>query len=162
MRVLSRLVLAVLACLPSLATPATPPAAIAFPDDFRNWAHVKSGITDERSPQFARRGGVHHVYANAKALEGLRNGSYPDGAVLVFDIVELKPTGTGSEEGKRRLVDVMVRDESRFAATGGWGYEEFLAPDLKKPVLSEANKSACFNCHVAMKPRDSVISVLRD
>ncbi|MEP7155628.1 MAG: cytochrome P460 family protein [Betaproteobacteria bacterium] len=151
-----------LACLSGSAVSEPDKSPPAFPQGYRSWVHVKSGVVDARAPHFARYGGVHHIYANAAALEGLRKGNYADGAVLVFDVLELKTIDGGSEEGARKLVDVMVRDASRFAATGGWGYEEFVAGDLSKPVLDEAARTSCFNCHNRMKKSGYVFSVLRD
>ncbi len=162
MRLLRQVLLAAAVCLPGIATHATQLAPIAYPEGFRSWAHVKSGILDTQSPGFARYNGVHHIYANVKAMEGLRSGKYADGATLVFDVLEIKPIDGGSAEGLRRLINVMARDAVKFAATGGWGYEEFVAADLKKPVLSEASKAACHGCHQSMKHREFVFSILRD
>ena len=33
-------------------------------------------------------GGIHHIYANDKAIEGYRNELFPDGAVIIFDLLE--------------------------------------------------------------------------
>jgi len=46
--------------------------------------------------------GIHHVYANDKALEGLKHGDYPDGAVLVFDLLDYQEKDHALTEGKRR------------------------------------------------------------
>lgn len=141
---------------------APPPQPLKLPDGYRSWTHIKSGIVDERAPHFARYGGVHHIYANAAALEGLRSGTFGNGAALVFDVIELRSIEGGSAEGQRRLIDLMVKDDVRFAATGGWGFEEFGADNLAKPVLEEGSRNTCFNCHERMKKSGYVFSVLRD
>jgi len=55
---------------------------------------------------------MHHIYANAKAVEGYRTGRFPDGAIIVFDRFRLQVNGTTTKIGDRQLVDVMVRDSA--------------------------------------------------
>jgi hypothetical protein len=98
---------------------------VAYPEGYRRWTHVKSGITGPGDPSFATRGGVHHIYANEAAMRGYVDGHFPDGAVLAFDVIALDTNSGGASEGARRLLDVMERDSARFASTGGWDFEEF-------------------------------------
>jgi hypothetical protein len=96
-------------------------AKIPYPTGFREWAHVKSTIVGPTNPSFATNGGLHHFYANAKALEGYRSGSFPDGSILIDDLLEAKEGAAGvTAEGARRRLAVMVKDSARFADTGGW------------------------------------------
>jgi hypothetical protein len=108
-------------------------------------------------------GGIHHVYANAKALEGLKSGHYPDGAVLVFDLFDYQyqEDNHALVEGKRKLIGVMERDAKRFAATGGWGYEGFGEGKPDKRLVTDGGQG-CYNCHAAQKDKNYVFSELRD
>ncbi|HET7220957.1 MAG TPA: cytochrome P460 family protein [Vicinamibacterales bacterium] len=120
---------------------------ISFPDGYRSWTHVKSTIVGPESASFATNGGLHHFYANPRAMEGYRSGNFADGAVLIDDLVELKANGGGvSIEGPRRRLAVMVKDSRRFADTGGWGFEIFKA-DTREGSLSTDGRNACFGCH---------------
>src|SRR5215469_18954525 len=62
----------------------------SFPKEFRKWAHVKSVLVGPQSAAFATEGGIHHIYANDKALEGYETGKFPDGSVIVYDLLETK------------------------------------------------------------------------
>ena len=121
---------------------------IPFPSGYRDWTHVKSGLIDDPAhPAFARYGGVHHIYANPKAMTGYRTGNFPDGAILVYDLHTLVPLPDGSiDQGERRHLDVMVKDRARFAETRGWGYEEFLASAPQTPTLTPKQHAG----HMAM------------
>jgi cytochrome c551/c552 len=134
--------------------------AVAYPAQFRSWAHVKSTLVGPQSPGFAANGGLHHFYANAKGVEGYRTGAFPDGAVLVDDLLETKDTATPgvTSEGPRRRLAVMVKDSQRFAKTGGWGFEVFPG-DTQTASLNADGRAACFACH--QKAKNAVYSELR-
>jgi hypothetical protein len=132
---------------------------IPFPAGFREWAHVKSTLVGSANPSFATNGGLHHFYANAKALEGYRNGSFPDGSILIDDLLETKDGAAGvTGEGARRRLAVMVKDSARFADTGGWGFEVFKG-DTQTGSLSSDGRAACFACH--QKAANSVFTTFR-
>jgi hypothetical protein len=130
-----------LIALPALA------ADVAYPKNYRQWAHVKSLILEEGHPLFASFGGLHHIYANDKALEGYRSGRFPDGAVIVFDLLEAQKGGNAIAEGPRKVLGVMQKDRQRFKDTGGWGFEGFAQGDPNQRVVKDQAKEACFGCH---------------
>src|ERR1700758_2274262 len=72
------------------------------PTEFRQWAHVKSVLVGPQSSAFATEGGIHHIYANGKALEGYATGKFPDGAVIVYDLLETKEIAGNTVEGPTR------------------------------------------------------------
>ena len=135
---------------------------VPYPEGFREWTHVKSQIIGPESPIYKKFGGIHHVYANPKAVEGLKTGTYPDGAVFVFDQLELsvKPGGV-TAEGPRRFIDVMHKDDAKFAKTGGWGFEEFNADSSTERLLTPESAAKCFSCHASQKERGYVFSSFR-
>lgn len=137
---------------------------IPFPSGYRDWTHVKSGLIDDPAhPAFARYGGVHHIYANPKAMTGYRTGNFPDGAILVYDLHTLVPLPDGSiDQGERRHLDVMVKDSARFAETRGWGYEEFLASAPQTPTLMPKARAGCAACHAARRAHGDVFSEYRE
>jgi len=146
----------------SQASSAEPPR-VAFPEGYRNWFHVKSATVNEGNKAFARFGGIHHIYANAQAVKGFQAGTFPDGAVLVFDVLELKTNNedkTGAE-GPRRMIDVMAKDAVRFKSTGGWGFEEFQGDGKTEGSLTDTAATACAACHANRKDHDSVFSSIR-
>ncbi|MFI5006659.1 MAG: cytochrome P460 family protein [Solirubrobacterales bacterium] len=140
------------------AQPRPDDAVISFPDGYRKWVHVKSTLIGPAAAAFAVNGGIHHFYANDKALEGYRTGSFPDGSVLVDDLLEAKEAAGVTSDGPRRRVAVMVKESERYRETGGWGFEVFRG-DGRDAALDTAAKAACFACH--KNGRDSVFIEFR-
>lgn len=135
---------------------------VAYPDGYRGWRHVKSMVIEVGHPLYGSFGGIHHLYANAKALEGYASGRFPDGAVIVFDLLEANAADHAVMEGARKLIGVMEKDGARFAANGGWGFEGFAGDSRSERLVGDAAASACFACHQARAAQDYVFSALRD
>ena len=134
---------------------------VAYPLDYRNWVHVKTNLVGPQSPFFASGGGIHHIYANGKAIEGYKTGKFPDGAILVFDLLDTKETEGVTIEGPRQRIDVMLKDARRFPTTGGWGFERFLGDSETDRPLTEEHRGLCFSCHEKRKAHDFVFSTFR-
>lgn len=132
---------------------------VPYPDGFRRWTHIKSAVSAPRSPADPR-AGIHHIYANQLALRGYENGRFPEGSVIVFDLLAVSTENGTTREGARKLVDVMHKDSTQFAGTGGWGYEEF-GGDTRTRMVGERARTACFQCHTQRKDQDFVFSSLR-
>ncbi len=133
---------------------------VDYPEGYRSWPHVKSMVLQEGHPLYESFGGIHHVYANEKALAAMKAGkAYPDGAVLVFDLLEAKAENNAVVEGARKVVGVMQKDSKKFAATGGWGYEGFKG-DTQERLVTDM-QTACHSCHAAQKDQDYVFSTYR-
>ena len=141
---------------------AADPPAVAYPDGYRNWTHVKSMVIQEGHALAGAFGGIHHIYANGKALEGYRKGgAFADGAVIVFDLLDVKTGGGAIEEGPRKVVGVMAKDSRKYAATGGWGFEGFAGDSKSERAVGANAASACFGCHTAQKNNSYVFSAYR-
>ncbi|MES9817854.1 MAG: cytochrome P460 family protein [Candidatus Thiodiazotropha sp.] len=135
---------------------------VPYPTDYRNWHHVKSMVIEEGHPLFNAFGGIHHIYANDKALEGYRKGLFPDGAVIIFDLLDTVRTDNTVTESRRKVLGVMHKDSTKFTATGGWGFEGFGGGDPTNRVVGDKAASACFACHQPQKGQDYTFSQLRD
>jgi hypothetical protein len=132
---------------------------VPYPDGFRRWAHVKSSLSAPEGDADPR-SGIRHIYANEQALRGYATGRFADGSIIVFDVLDVTTANGTTREGARKLVDVMHKDSARFAATGGWGYEEFRG-DTRERLVRERAPTACFQCHTQRKESDYVFSRLR-
>ena len=142
-----------------------PPAVgVPWPEGFGGWAWVKSGPS---APLLGQPAGTHHIYANARAVQGYRTGRWEDGAVLVFDVLTPGAThGAATDPGTRLRTDVMVRDQARYAATGGWGYAEWFeaaaqdgATGRRPNAWVTANPDrACHACHTRREAQGFVFS----
>jgi hypothetical protein len=136
-------------------------AEVPYPTNYRNWSHVKSMVIEPGHALHAAFGGIHHLYANAGAMDGYRTGSFPDGAVIVFDLLEAPAKDHAVTEGARKVVGVMHRDGSKYAATGGWGFEGFAGDSQTQRVVGANAATACFACHQAQRAQDYVFSRYR-
>jgi hypothetical protein len=143
---------------PSFSADAVP--ALAYPDGYRDWVHVKSTLISPSHPKFAGMGGFQHIYANQQAMVGYRTRTFPEGSIVVFDWLEMKDVDGVFVEGQRRQVDVMVKDSARHAATGGWGFQRF-ARDSRIEVADRPRPQQCFACHEKLKQDGLVLSRYR-
>jgi hypothetical protein len=140
---------------------AADPAPVPYPAGYRAWTHVKSMVIQPGHPLHDAFGGIHHIYGNAKAMQGYRTGRFPDGAVIVFDLLDAKSADNAVQEGARKIVGVMHKDARRWAATGGWGYEGFKGDSTNERAVGAAAATACHQCHVAQKDKGFVFSAYR-
>src|SRR5689334_2100226 len=113
---------------------------VSFPRQFRKWATVKSVVVGPQSAAFATEGGIHHIYANDKALEGYDTGKFPDGSVIVYELLETKDVAGNTIEGQTRRVDVMVKQSERHTSTGGWEFMSFSGNDHTSGKLTVARQ----------------------
>lgn len=134
--------------------------AVAYPEGYRDWAHVKSTMVGPNHKRFESIGGFQHVYANPEAMVGYRTRRFPEGSIVVFDWLEMQDSGGAYREGARRQVDVMVKDSQRFAATGGWGFQRFVR-DSRTERAAAPVPAQCFACHQRLKQDDLILSRYR-
>ncbi len=135
-------------------------ASVAYPENYRNWVHVKSTVISPGHKLFATRGGFQHLYANPQAMVGYQTRSFPEGSIVVFDWLDMKDNNGVFEEGPRRQVDVMVKDSQRFATTGGWGFQRFVK-DSKTELAATPTPQQCFGCHDKLKKDGLILSSFR-
>jgi hypothetical protein len=138
---------------------AAPVSAIEIPKGYRDWrlisvAHEEGKLNDLRA-----------ILGNEVAIKAAREGeaAYPDGAIIARLAWNYAPLAE-SEKAFGRLqsfvagaptnLQFMIKDASKYAATGGWGFFQF---NGDKPA-SEAAPAACFSCHQAVKARDFVFN----
>ncbi len=135
---------------------------VEYPTGYRQWAHVKSMVIfSDKNPLFAQFGGMHHIYANADAMRAFtKGGTFPDGSVIVFDLLEAKEEDGAYVAHDRKLVGVMRKDRAKYKATGGWGFEGFKGDSHEDRMVKDAN-AECFACHQKQKDNDFVFSGYR-
>src|SRR5262245_47559336 len=76
--------------LAGASAPGQTTSSVPFPAGYRSWQHVKSLVVGPGNKSFAKRGGIHHYYANEKATEGYRTGSFSNGSIIVDEAVTAK------------------------------------------------------------------------
>jgi Cytochrome P460 len=135
-------------------------AAIKIPEGYRDWrlvavAHEEGMLNDLRA-----------ILGNDIAIKAAREGqaAYPDGAVIARLAWNYAPLAESEKAfghaqsfvagTPKNGVQFMIRDASKYAATGGWGFFQF---DDDRPA-SEAAPGACFSCHETVKARGFVFN----
>lgn len=156
------MVIAVALSLASGAVGAAGASEIPYPGGYRDWRHVKSMVINPGHPLHASFGGIHHIYVNKRAVEGYRKGRFPDGAVIVFDLLEAKSADNAVTEGGRKVLGVMHKNAKKYGDTGGWGFEVFKGDSPTERAVGKNASTACFQCHSQRKDRGYVFSSLRD
>jgi hypothetical protein len=143
-------------------------AGTPYPEGYRHWTFLHSSMVPPTFDAFGKKpcekpcmAGIFHFYANDKAMEGLRTGSYPDGAIIAEEMLEWLSTSNGAKEGPRRIVGVMVKNNQRYASTNGWGYGSFDEGSRMDKLDAKARES-CHQCHVARKDQGYVFTEYRE
>jgi Cytochrome P460 len=129
-----------------------------LPPGYRDWrlisvAHEEGKLNDIRA-----------ILGNDLAIEAYREGKlpYPDGSI----IARLAWSYVSSEENNKAFgrsqsfvagpptnVQFMVKDSTKYASTGGWGFAQFNDGKPTEEVVQD-----CFSCHVPAKARDFVFA----
>jgi hypothetical protein len=138
---------------------AVPIFGVQIPPGYRDWklisvAHEEGNNNDLRA-----------VLGNDVAIKAYREGKlpFPDGAI----IARLAWSYVPSEENNKAFgraqsfvagapinIQFMVKDSTKYAATGGWGFAQFKDG---KPA-DEAPLRTCFPCHQPAKAEDLVFT----
>ena len=143
---------------------------ISLPENFRTewmflgtWSIAEKDV--EQSSAASRHGaaGLHNVYTQPGVAKYFRkNGTFPDGAVLVKELLKATTasmtTGTVSRGTEVEGWFVMVKDtKGRFSDNplwgDGWGWVLFNASDPNAAVTSNY-KTECVGCHIPAKDDD--------
>jgi hypothetical protein len=143
---------------------------ISLPGNFRSeWTFLGTWSIAEKdvatSSEASRHGaaGLHNVYTqNGVAKHFREHGSFPDGAVLVKELLKATTdsmtTGTVSHGTEVEGWFVMVKDtQERFSDNplwgDGWGWILFNADEPDKAV-TENYKTECLGCHIPARADD--------
>ena len=147
---------------------AAPIYGLKIPAGYRDWRLISvnhlAGARDSLKQVRAQLG-------NDIAIEAFRAGKlpFPDGAIIAAlhwneassdendKVLAIGFPGAGLESfvaGSAVNVQFMVKDQKKYAATGGWGFGDFTNG---KPG-NEALHQTCFPCHEPAKARDYVFT----
>jgi hypothetical protein len=142
-----------------IAQQAAPVFVTRIPPGYRDWRLIS--VAHEE-------GSLHSIGAvlgNDVAIKAYREGTlpYPDGTIIAALHYKHVPSEENDKvfgrpqsfvPGPQTNVQFMVKDSTKYAATGGWGFGFF---QDGKPV-AEASMKSCFPCHAQEKARDLVFT----
>ena len=138
---------------------AAPIFGVKIPSGYRDWrlisvAHEEGKLNDLRA-----------ILGNDVAIKAYREGKlpFPDGTIIARLAWSYIPSEENNKvfgrpqsfvAGPATNVQFMVKDSTKYASTGGWGFAQF---SDGKPA-DEALHNTCFACHVPVKTRDFVFT----
>ena len=139
---------------------AAPISGVKIPAGYRDWRLISVGHEEGKLND------LRAILGNDVAIKASREGKlpYPDGTIIArlawsYDPLEESGKAFGRAQSfvagpPKNGVQFMVKDSSKYASTGGWGFAQF---DDGKPA-SEAVHNTCFPCHAIIKARDFVFN----
>ncbi len=126
-----------------------PDGRLAFPDDYRVWVYLSSGLDMSYNPAMKpAHSTFDNVFVNPPAYrEFMRSGMWPDGTMLAMEVRGASGTGSINRAGHFQTpamlgLEVHVKDATRFV--GGWG---FFAFDGRQPATILPPTAECYACH---------------
>src|SRR5262245_6644340 len=131
-----------------------------IPQGYRDWRLIsvsrEEGTLDD----------IRAILGNDIAIKAYREGTqpFPDGTIIARIAWSFLPSEENNKSFGRAQsfvagppkngVQFMIKDSTKYASTGGWGYAHF---DDGKPATEETLKS-CFPCHKAFQDRDFIFT----
>ena len=138
---------------------ADPVFGIKIPPGYRDWrlisvAHEEGNLNDLRA-----------LLGNDVAIKAYREGKlpFPDGTIIARLAWSYVPSEENNKvfgraqsfvAGSATNVQFMVKNSTKYAATGGWGFAQFKDGKAADAALLKT----CFPCHEPVKARDFVFT----
>ena len=110
---------------------------VHYPDGFRRWVHVGTGVILPDQPSAEERRRDASRLRQSKAAEAYVGGDFPDGSVIVYELRETQQNNGVITEGARRRVDVMIKDSNLNKSTGGWRFERFFGDQQAENAIHD-------------------------
>jgi hypothetical protein len=123
---------------------------LVFPDNYREWIYLTTGMDMDYNPDPAMAGHsmFDNVFVNPEAYKSfVATGTWPDKTMLVLEGRMAASKGSINKAGHYQTSEVMsgsvhVKDKSRFA--GGWAFFGFGEGKTAKQIPTSAE---CYSCH---------------
>jgi hypothetical protein len=80
--------------------------SLQYPNNFRRWVHVGTGVIIPGAQLPEREQGMHHIFAEQKAPDLYSSGDFADGSVIVYELRAGQQKNGIISEGDRRRVEV--------------------------------------------------------
>jgi hypothetical protein len=145
--------------VPGHADDAAPVYVTKIPAGYRDWKLISV------SHEAGNLNSIGAVLGNDVAIKAYREGKlpYPDGTIIAALHYGHVPSAENNKvfgqaqsfvAGPATNIQFMVKDSTKYAATGGWGFATFIDG---KPAPAASMKS-CFPCHNQAKASDLVFT----
>src|SRR5580704_12470315 len=135
----------------------SPPFVTKIPPGYRDWRLISV------SHEAGSLNSIGAVLGNDVAIKAYREGKlpFPEGTIIAALHYGHNPSAENNKvfgqaqsfvPGPATNIQFMVKDSTKYAATGGWGFATFVDG---KPVEPASMKS-CFPCHSQARSSDLV------
>jgi Cytochrome P460 len=139
--------------------PAAPIYVTKIPPGYRDWKWISV------SHEAGNLNSIGAVLGNDVSIQAYREGKlpFPDGTIIAALHYSYVPSAENNKvfgqaqsfvHGAPTNIQFMVKDSTKYAATGGWGFATFVDG---KPAAAASMKS-CFPCHNQAKATDLVFT----
>jgi hypothetical protein len=91
---------------------------------------------------------------------GYKTGNFPNGSIIVSDVIYALDDSLNTREGARVNLSVMVKDTINIQDPGGWRFESFEKDSKTTRMLTPTTRLQCNNCH-NKRNKDMVFSDYR-
>ena len=142
----------------SLPAAGIPVAAngVKYIPDYRNWQVISNtNRFDNHS--------IRIVYANAIAVKAIKENQiqpFPEGSTIVKVVWNSIEEKNGDiTPGSLNSVQIMIKDNKRFADSKGWGFAKFNGITLKPYGSTPMFNATCFNCHKIASGNDYIFNL---
>lgn len=123
---------------------------LLFPDNYREWIYLTSGVDMSYSPNGMKmdHSMFDNVFVNPDAYRAFQQtGTWPDKTMLVLEVRAAGTNASINKSGHFQTTETMghevhVRDEARFP--GKWAFFGFDDSEVAKMVPTTAS---CYTCH---------------
>jgi len=131
-----------------------------IPPGYRDWKLISVAHEEGNLNSFAA------VLGNDVAIKAYREGKlpFPDGSIIAALHYHFVPSEENNKifgrdqsfvAGAPTNIQFMVKDSTKYASTGGWGFGHF---NSDEKIVDDAFMKTCFPCHQKMKERDLVFT----
>ena len=135
------------------------PYVTEIPHGYRDWRWVSS------AHEAGSLNSLGAVLGNDVAIKAYREAKlpFPDGTIIAALHYRNVPSDENNKvfgqvqsfvPGAQTNIQFMVKDSSKYAATGGWGFATFVDGKAAEP----ASMKSCFPCHEKAKDTDLVFT----
>ena len=144
---------------PGHADEGSAPFVTDIPDGYRDWQWISS------THEAGNLNSLGALLGNNVAMKAFRAGTlpFPDGTILAALHYRYVPSDENNKifgkiqsfvPGSATNIQFMVKDSTKYAATGDWGFGSFQDGKPGNP----ASMKSCFPCHEKAKATDLVFT----
>jgi cytochrome P460 len=150
--------------VPQAESNASPIYGVTIPAGYRDWSVISVGRLVDAGGKVKQ---LRAQLGNDVAIKAFKEGKrpFPDGSIIAAlhwnevssedndKVLAIGFPGAGLQSsfaGPAENVQFMIKDSTKYAATGGWGFADFKNGNPG----DEALHKTCFPCHAPAKDRD--------